>query len=195
MRLCTRRVARQQTKIAWLSTHQREDQREKTSTKTGATCDKSDIFVNYRVAHRGRLPPSVDLSCRYHVRKRICMTSLQRVRHKSRILPLNLNNNWMTVVISRSRHVTGWQSWFAVSYLPVTTTKWRMLIGSLTLTWREIPLVIGQVSRISLWPVEWGSWFKPQCSAKSKGSNCFLKSQAVTAFRLWTAIRWPWYHV
>ena len=27
---------------------------------------------------------------------------------KSRILPPNLNNNWMMAVIGRSRHVTGW---------------------------------------------------------------------------------------
>ena len=33
---------------------------------------------------------------------------LSTIRSKSRILPPNLNNNWMTAVIGRSRHVTGW---------------------------------------------------------------------------------------
>ena len=34
--------------------------------------------------------------------------NLHKTWPKSRILPPNLNNNWMTVMIVRSRHVTGW---------------------------------------------------------------------------------------
>ena len=36
------------------------------------------------------------------------ITLWEKVRPKSLIPPPNLNNNWMTAMIGRSRHVTGW---------------------------------------------------------------------------------------